>query len=121
MGPVVEPGVVSLGAVSVGPVSQPGPDGEGDLARLQFTALAEGETELDLTEVLLVTTSNQRIEIEGEDGLVVIGGSTPVPTDTPSTTPETPGPTDTPPPSTPPTTSPPGDYDIFLPAAYKSE
>jgi len=126
LGPVVDPGMLSLGAASADDPSVPGPDGDGDLAVITFTAVAEGQTELDLTQVLLVDTNNQRTEVDGESGIVVIGGA-PIPSATsssPATTapPPTPGGTATPTSTaSTPATPVPGGYDVFLPVSYRHE
>ncbi|MFN2115809.1 MAG: hypothetical protein ACK2T6_08835 [Anaerolineae bacterium] len=70
--------------------SLPGAEGAGDLAIVRFKTLALGDTELDLTEVLLETSDTTRTEVEGVDETLTITDAEPTPTG-PAETPATPG------------------------------
>ena len=114
LGPITERDHVIFGAISTSETGEQGPSGSGDLAIVTLRAIAQGTSVLDLTQLLLVDTGDQQLEVDGVDGSVVVGP--------PSTT--TPTPTDTPPASPTPTATPtptprPPSPDIFLPTAFR--
>lgn len=93
-----EAGEVRFGTATLG--TAPGPDGTGELAVISLTAQGEGESYLDLQDVVVLDTANPPNSQEAtvEDGTVVVGAaptSTPTATQTPTAT-ATPTPTATP-------------------------
>jgi hypothetical protein len=121
LGPVPDAGQVTLGAVSISTTGQRGPDGEGDLATVRLRARAEGQTALDLTEVLLVDTDDQQTRVDGVDGLVTIGATPPPTPVTPTATPGTLPPTATVTPAATVTQTPlPEGSHVYLPTLYRT-
>ncbi len=121
-------GRTSFGAATIG--SAAGPNGTGELAIIHLAAQGEGESSLDLQNVLLLDTLVNRQVATDEDGSVVVK-SAPTPTPTPTWTPtatSTPTPTATPtvtptstvtPTPTPTPTATP--YKIYLPLVLKKQ
>lgn len=78
LGPVLQPGTVSLGATSL--PGAPGPSGGGVLALLGFRALAEGESSIVIHRVELSDTHNAPItDTMQVDGLVIVSRDLPEP------------------------------------------
>ena len=86
IGPIIdnEAGKTSFGATTAG--IGPGPNGMGELAIISLTARGEGESPLDLQNVLLVDTFVNPQVATDEDGSVLVE-SGPTPTATPIETP----------------------------------
>jgi len=77
-------GRTTFGAWTLGP--QPGSNGTGVLATVNFTAQGEGQSPLDLRNAQVVDTDGNPWAVTVEDGLVVVE-STPTPTPDPNWTP----------------------------------
>lgn len=108
VGPTIDnqAGKVTFGAFSFG--EQTGPSGTGVLAVVSLTVQGQGESLLDLRNVLVLDTGGNSQPVTVEDGSVVVGAaptSTPTPTRTPTVT-STPTPTSTASPTATQTTTP---------------
>jgi hypothetical protein len=101
--PVATSTSVALSCSTVG--LQPGATGDGVLATINFSTVAEGDSPLDLSSVLILNTLSLDLNPQTTDGSITVAFPTPTstatptftPTDTPTATPtNTPTPTATP-------------------------
>jgi len=88
LGPDPQPGRVVLGAVTLPGAGAAGANGDGDLAVLDFRALAAGEAVFGLRQVQLVDVAGSTVEVEGVGGTVrIAAGASPTPVAATSTPP----------------------------------
>lgn len=88
--PIVDSNSATLSCDTLGLL--PGASGDGVLATIDFTAVAEGKSAVTLDPVKLASTTSIEMSVTTTDGSITVELPTPTPTDTP---------TDTPPPNTP--------------------
>ncbi len=83
--PIVTTNSATLSCLAVGLLS--GATGDGQLATIDFTSVAEGKSPVALGPVTMLSTTSIALDVATTDGSITVVASTPTPTSTPTSTP----------------------------------